>query len=48
MVNDGYITEGERAAAEKDYQLWAATNAHSMNMYLLAVTGTKMIAFIST
>ncbi len=41
MVADGYITEAERAAAEKDYQHWAATTAHSMNMYLLAVTGTK-------
>jgi ubiquinone/menaquinone biosynthesis C-methylase UbiE len=41
MVSDGYITEGERAAAEKDYQNWAATTAQSMNMYLLAVTGQK-------
>jgi ubiquinone/menaquinone biosynthesis C-methylase UbiE len=41
MVNDGYITEAERDAAEKDYQNWAATTAQSMNMYLLAVTGQK-------
>ena len=41
MVSDGYITEAERAAAEEDYQNWAATTAQSMNMYLLAVTGQK-------
>jgi ubiquinone/menaquinone biosynthesis C-methylase UbiE len=41
MVSDGYITEAERTAAEKDYQNWAANTAQSMNMYLLAVTGQK-------
>ena len=41
MVNDGYITEAERAAAEQEYQEWAVTAAASMNMYLLAVTGSK-------
>lgn len=41
MVNDGYITEAERAAAEQEYQEWAATAAASMNMYLLAVSGSK-------
>ncbi len=41
MVNDGYITEEERAAAESDYLHWASTTAQSMNMYLLAVTGEK-------
>jgi len=41
LVSDGYITEEERATAEKDYQLWAATTAQSMTMYLLAVSGQK-------
>ena len=41
LVSDGYITEEERATAEKDYQYWAATAAESMNMYLLAITGEK-------
>jgi len=39
MVSDGYITEAERASAEKDYQDWVVTTAQSMTMYLLAVTG---------
>jgi len=41
MVQDGYITEVERAAAEQDYQYWAATTAQSMTMYLRSVTGKK-------
>jgi ubiquinone/menaquinone biosynthesis C-methylase UbiE len=41
LVSDGYITEEERATAEKDYQYWAATTAQSMMMYLLAVSGQK-------
>jgi ubiquinone/menaquinone biosynthesis C-methylase UbiE len=41
LVSDGYITEEERATAEKDYQYWAATAAQSMTMYLLAVSAQK-------
>ncbi|TKK69895.1 methyltransferase domain-containing protein [Ilyomonas limi] len=41
LVSDGYISEEEREDAEKDYQLWAATTAQSMAMYLLAVSGQK-------
>jgi hypothetical protein len=41
LVNDGYITETERKAAEEDYANWAATEAQAMSMYLLAVTGNK-------
>jgi len=41
MVQDGFLTEIERAAAEEDYRYWAITNAQTMHMYLFAVTGQK-------
>lgn len=41
LVNDGYITEEERATAEQDYLYWIATRANFMDKHLLAVTGQK-------
>jgi len=38
MVQDGYVTEALRVAAISDYRDWIATSAHSMTLYLLAVT----------
>lgn len=39
MVQDGYLTESQRAAAETDYQEWVNTSAVSQTLYLLAVEG---------
>mgnify|MGYP001076156884 CR=1 FL=1 len=41
MVEDGAITEAERAAAERDYITWARDHARSQRLYLLAVEGVK-------
>ncbi len=39
LVADGYVTEAQRQAAARDYTAWVATEADSMEMYLLAVEG---------
>lgn len=41
MVNDGFISEDQRAQAEEDFRKWLNTSAKSQDMYLLAVEGTK-------
>lgn len=41
MVNDGTITESQRARAEGDFRKWINESAKSQTMYLLAVEGTK-------
>lgn len=41
MVKDGFITESERAAAEKEYREWINEAVMSQTMYLLAVEGLK-------
>ena len=41
MVKDGFITESERSAAEKEYREWIEEVAISQTMYLLAVEGSK-------
>jgi len=41
MVEDGAITESERAEAERDYAEWARDHARAQSLYLLAVEGTK-------
>lgn len=43
MVNDGYITENQRAIAEADFRKWIKERAKSQTLYLLAVEGTKVI-----
>ena len=39
MVNDGYLTELQRAGAEQDYCEWMETASVSQTLYLLAVEG---------
>lgn len=39
LVQDGYITEAQRAAAEADYREWVDSTAVSQTLYLLAVEG---------
>ena len=39
MVEDGVITEPERAAAEADYRAWMSSRAESQSLYLVAVEG---------
>ena len=41
MVEDGAISEAERATAEAEYAAWARDAARSQTLYLLAVEGTK-------
>ncbi|PWA09776.1 ubiquinone biosynthesis methyltransferase UbiE [Pueribacillus theae] len=41
MVNDGFISEKERAQAEEDFRRWINERAKSQKMYLLAVEGMK-------
>ena len=41
MVEDGYITDRERATAENEYRKWIDQSAVSQGMYLLAVEGIK-------
>jgi ubiquinone/menaquinone biosynthesis C-methylase UbiE len=41
LVSDGYLTEAQRITAIDDYRQWTETQAQSMKMYLLAVTGQK-------
>lgn len=39
MVQDGYLSELQRAAAEMDYREWVDSTAVSQTLYLLAVEG---------
>jgi hypothetical protein len=41
MVEDGVLTEAERAGAEADYRAWLRDGAESQTMYLLAVEGVR-------
>ena len=41
MVEDGAITEPERAAAEADYRAWMSSRAESQSLYLVAVEGVR-------
>lgn len=41
MADDGYVTEEERACAEREYRSWMETEAVGQTMYLLAVEGIK-------
>lgn len=41
MVDDGYLSEDQRLAAEREYRQWVASAAVSQTMYLLAVKGIK-------
>lgn len=41
LVNDGYITEIQRASAEADFRKWVSEKGESQTMYLLAVEGIK-------
>lgn len=41
MVQSGYLTETERAEAEKQYSRWAAERGKYQAMYLLSVEGIK-------
>ena len=41
MVEDGIVTEHERAAAEADYRRWVATQAQSQTLYLVSVEGVR-------
>lgn len=44
MVEDGAITEAERAAAQEEYAAWVREAARSQTLYLLAVEGVKALA----
>ena len=41
MVEDGVITEPERAADEADYRAWMSFGAESQSLYLVAVEGVR-------
>lgn len=41
MVEDGVITEHQRAAAEADYRAWICERAESQTLYLVAVEGVR-------
>jgi SAM-dependent methyltransferase len=41
MVEDGVLSEQERAAAEADYRHWVATQAQSQTLYLVSVEGIR-------
>jgi SAM-dependent methyltransferase len=41
MVEDGVLTESERAAAEADHREWVATRAQSQTLYLVAADGVR-------
>jgi SAM-dependent methyltransferase len=43
MVEDGVLTEQERAATEADYRHWVATQAHSQTLYLVSVEGVRLL-----
>lgn len=43
MVQDGAITEAERAAAQEEYAAWTREAARSQTLYLLAVEGVKAV-----
>lgn len=41
MIADGWLTEAECAAAEREYGDWIATEAQGQSMYLLAAEGRR-------
>ena len=41
MVNDGIITEAQRAAAETEYRDWIRNKAVSQRMYLISIEGIR-------
>ncbi len=41
MVEDGVVTEQERAAAEADYRRWVAAEAQSQTLNLTSVEGFR-------
>ncbi|ETW93172.1 MAG: hypothetical protein ETSY1_40370 [Candidatus Entotheonella factor] len=41
MVQDGIITEAQRASAETEYRRWMQDQAVSQRMYLISVEGTR-------
>jgi ubiquinone/menaquinone biosynthesis C-methylase UbiE len=41
MVDDGFIAEVYRRAAERDYREWAETEAQSQTLYVLCVEGVR-------
>jgi ubiquinone/menaquinone biosynthesis C-methylase UbiE len=41
MVEDGVLSEQERAAAEADHRQWVATRARSQTLYLVSVEGIR-------
>jgi hypothetical protein len=41
LVQEGWISETERATAEREGRQWASTVAQTQTLYLLAVEGTK-------
>ena len=43
MVEDGVLTEQERAAAEADYRTWVTTQAQSQTLYLVSVEGVRLL-----
>lgn len=43
IVEDGVLTEQERAAAEADYRQWVATQAQSQTLYLVSVEGLRSL-----
>jgi SAM-dependent methyltransferase len=43
MVEDGVVTEAERAAAEADHREWAATRAEIQILHLTAVEGLRSV-----
>lgn len=42
MVQDGYISEQDRARAERDYRLWVQSQGEYQQMYLQSVEATKI------
>jgi ubiquinone/menaquinone biosynthesis C-methylase UbiE len=41
MVEDGFLTEAERGAAESDYRSWTDREAQSQTLHLVAVEGQR-------
>ena len=41
MVANGYLTEAERSAAEKDLRLWGERSARQQRLYLLCADGQR-------
>ncbi|MFI2857636.1 class I SAM-dependent methyltransferase [Paenibacillus sp. JSM ZJ436] len=47
LVEDRYLTEAERSAAEQDYREWVRELAMEHEMYLLAVEGVRAVGGLS-